>query len=136
MADSLYQNYANLIWGNGTHDLPDFDTDTIKVHLLDAADHTTSLSADIDEADITNAGIVGTGTLASKTISAGVADAADTTISSVTGDPTEELVLWEDTTVDTTSPLMINWDTSVSVTPNGGDIIIQWNASGIATLVT
>lgn len=135
MANSLYTNYKNLMLGGGTHSLPTINSATaLKVHLLDAADHTTNLATNIDEADITNAAIVATGTLTSVTATNGVVDAADEVLSSVTGDATEELVLWFDTTTDSTSPLLVNFDTSVSVTPNGGDITIQWNASGIFTL--
>lgn len=140
MANSLYDNYKNLLMGNGTHTLPDLDTDLIKIHLLDAADHSTSLSADVDEADVTDAGIVSTATLASKTVgsvAAGVFDAADTTFSSVSGDQSEEIIVWFDSTVDTTSPLIANFDTfdsGMPVTPNGGDIVVGWNASGIIAL--
>lgn len=143
MANSLYHNCAGLMFGDAgaAHTLPDFSSPSgngIKAHLLDAADHTTSLSADVDEADITNAAIVATATLASLTVASGVFDAADTTFSSVTGDESEEVVLWHDTATDTTSPLLAYFDTfsaGMPVTPNGGDITIQWNASGIITLV-
>lgn len=136
MANALYDNYRNLLFGNGTHTLPDLDTDTIKVHLLDAADHTTSLSADVDEADITAAGEVATATLTAKTVGSvgvGVFDADNTTFTSVSGDQAEELVLWQDTGTPATSPLIANFDTATGlpVTPSGGDITIAWNASGI-----
>lgn len=138
MSNRLYTNYANLLLGAGVHALPDWDTDTIKLHLVDAADHTVDLANHQDEADIANAGIVATGTLASVTISGGVVDAADLTLSSVTGDESEELHIWEDTGTDTTSPLMVYIDTATAglpVTPNSGDIDVIWNASGIVSLV-
>lgn len=137
MANALFTNYANLILGSGTHTLPDWDTDTIKVHLIDAADHTVNLATNIDEADVTDAAIVATATLASVTVASGTVDAADTTFTSVTGDQSEELYIWQDTTVDTTSPLMVYFDTftaGMPVTPNGGDIDVQWSASGILSL--
>ena len=139
MSNNLYENYRDLLLGGGVHTLPDLDADLIKVHLIDAADHTTSLANDIDEADITNAAIVATATLASTTVgvvSVGTFDAADTTFSSVSGDQSEELIIWHDTTTDTTSPLIVNFDTATGlpVTPNGGDIVIEWNSSGILTI--
>lgn len=139
MANAIFDNYGNLLLGNGTHTLPDLDTDTIKVHAIDSADHTINVSADIDEADITNAAIVDTGTLGSKTVgvvAAKVFDAADTTLASVSGDQFEQLVLWMDSGLDTTSPLICMFDTnaagsSISVTPTGADIVLSWAAAGI-----
>lgn len=143
MANSLYHNAAGLMFGDAgaAHTLPDWSSpggNGIKAHLLDAADHTTNLSTDVDEADITDGAIVATATLASPTVAAGVFDAADTTFSAVTGDEAEEITLWHDTATDTTSPLLVNFDTFTSgmpVTPNGGDITVQWNGSGIVSLV-
>lgn len=139
MANALYVNYKHLMMGyaSAVHALADLAADTVKAHLVDAADHTTNLSTHQDEADITDAGIVATATLASKTIAAGVWDAADTVFSAVSGDEAEEVHLWQDTSTDTTSPLVCRFDTFSSgmpVTPNGGDITIQWNASGILAL--
>ena len=143
MATSLYQNFANLMMGDAgaAHTLPDLSAPAnngIKIHLLDEADHTVNLATDVDEADITDLGIVATSTaLDNPTVSAGVWDADDEVISSVTGDEFESLVFWHDTTTDTTSPLILNNDdaTGLPVTPNGGDITVAFNASGILTLV-
>lgn len=136
MANAQYDNYRNLKGGAGTHALPDLDADTIKVHLIDAADHTTDLAADVDEADIADAAIVATATLTTPTVgvvAAGTFDADDVTFPTVTGDECEELILWKDTGVDTTSPLICRFDTATGlpVTPSGGDIVVVWNASGI-----
>lgn len=136
MANALFNNYRNLLFGAGTHVLPDLDTDTIKVHLYDVADGAIDLALDVDEADIADLGIVATATLTSPTVgvvAVGVFDAADTTFTAVSGDASEELILWQDTTVDTTSPLICRFDTATGlpVTPSGGDITIAWSASGI-----
>ena len=67
----------------------------------------------------------------------GVFDGADVTFTSVTGSSVEALVLYIDTGSAATSPLVAYIDTSVTglpVTPNGGDIAITWNASGIFAL--
>lgn len=136
MANAIYDNFRQLIGGAGVHALPDLTAATIKVHLLDAADHVTDLDADVDEADIADAGIVATATVTGQTygsVGVGVFDADDTTFPTVSGDESEELVIWHDTTTDTTSPLIARFDTATGlpVTPSGGDIVIVWNAAGI-----
>lgn len=70
------------------------------------------------------------GNLASKTATDGVADAADVTFSAVTGDQSEALVIYKDTGVAGTSPLIAYIDaaTGLPVTPNGGDITVQWDS--------
>ena len=110
----------------------DWDTDNIKVVLVDTADYTVNLATDEDLADVTAGGRVATsGNLASKTVTAGVADAADITFSSVTGDQCEALVIYQDSGVESTSRLLAYIDTAASglpVTPNGGDIEVQWDS--------
>lgn len=73
------------------------------------------------------------GNLASKTATNGVFDAADAQLASATGDQSEGLALYEDTGTATTSRLIawIDTATNLPVTPNGGNIDILWNASGI-----
>jgi hypothetical protein len=115
----------------------DYDTDNVKIVLCDEADYTVNLATDNDYADVTAAGRVAvSGNLASKTVTAGTADAADVTFSSVTGDISESITMYQDTGTEATSRLICNIDTATGlpVTPNGGDIIVQWNASGIFTL--
>ena len=107
-----------------------WDTDNIKCVLVDTADYTVNLATDQFHADITGAGIVSTsGNFASKTITIGVADAADIILSSVTGDESEAVVVYQDTGSSATSRLIAYIDTATGlpVTPNGGDITIQWD---------
>lgn len=109
----------------------DWDGHTIKVTLSDAADYVKNLSTDDFYNDVTVAGRVATSAaLGSKTVTAGVADAADVTFSTVTGDTSEELVIWRDTTVEATSNLIANIDTATGlpITPNGGDITVTWDS--------
>jgi len=56
-------------------------------------------------------------------------DAADVTYTAVTGDPSEAVVVYKDTGVEGTSQLIAYIDTATGlpVTPNGGDITIQWD---------
>lgn len=112
----------------------DLDTDTIKVALVDTGTYTFSAAHQF-YSSVT--GVVGTpATLASKTITNGVFDAADVTFTAVTGASVEALVVYKDTGSSATSPLIafIDTGTNLPVTPNGGDITIQWNASGIFSI--
>src|SRR5689334_10040583 len=135
MANGLYVPYKTRMQGGGSGHLTDWDADTVKVDLVDAADYTVNLTTHDFHDDITGAGIVATGTLASVTITAGVVDAADLTLTSVSGDQSENLVFWEDTAgASSTDPVLVFMDTFASgmpVTPNGGNIVLSWNASGI-----
>jgi hypothetical protein len=81
-----------------------------------------------------SANVVGTPVvLASKTYDLGVLDAADTVFTAVLSGTATKIVIYYDTTVTTTSPLVCSIDIS-SVTGNGGDITAVWNASGILAL--
>lgn len=138
MANAMYTPYKNRIWGSGSLHLPDLDADVIKADLVDTADYTVNITTHDAHDDVTGAGIVATATLASVAISAGAVDAADTTFSTVTGDQSEAIVIWEDTAgASSTDPLLFYFDTfsaGMPVTPNGGNITVVWNASGIVTL--
>jgi len=103
---------------------------TINAMIVDAADYTYSSAHDFVD-DVPSGARVASGTLASKTTTGGTFDAADLVLSTVTGDPTEEIIVWEADGAESAQSLLLRWDTSVSVTPNGGNITIQWNASGL-----
>ena len=108
-----------------------WDSDNIKVVLVDTNDYTVNLATDNDLADIPVAARVATSTnLTAKTTTAGVADAADVVLSAVTGDVSEALVIYQDSGVETTSRLIAYIDsaTGLPVTPNGTDITITWDA--------
>lgn len=109
----------------------DWDANNVKTTLIDEADDTIDLTNDDFRDDRAAASRVATsGNLASKTTTAGVADAADVTLSAVTGDQAESIDIWADTGTEATSRLIANIDTATGlpVTPNGGDITIQWDA--------
>lgn len=84
-------------------------------------------------------GIVGTDQeILTKTQVNGVFDGTDLTYTAVTGASCEAIVLYrKNAGANTTWPLIAYIDTGVTnlpVTPNGGNITIQWNASGIFKL--
>lgn len=108
----------------------DWDTDDIRIILVDAADYTVNLSTHDNLDDIpSGARVAVSSSLGSKTVAAGVADAADVTLSAVTGDPSEAIVIYKHTGTESTSRLIAYIDTATGlpVTPSGGDIIVQWD---------
>ena len=126
---------ANAIYGLGRESFLkgeiSWDADNIKTVLVDLADYTANLSTDQFLSDIAAGGRVATSAnLASKTTTLGSADAADVTFSAVTGDISEALVIYQDTGAAGTSRLIAYIDTATGlpVTPNGGDIQVQWSA--------
>lgn len=109
----------------------DWDANDIRLILVDEADDTIDLAVDEDLADRAAAARVATsGAFGTKTTTAGVADAADVTLSSVTGDVSESIDLYQHTGTEATSLLIANIDTATGlpVTPNGGNITVQWDA--------
>jgi hypothetical protein len=109
---------------------------TVKVALIDTGTYTYSATHQF-WSSASSASIGTPQTLGSKTFTDGVFDAADVTFTSVTGNSVEALIIYIDTGTAATSPLVAFIDTSVTglpVTPNGGDIAITWNASGIFSL--
>lgn len=131
MANRLYKKGKEQFLGAGI----DWSGANIKVALVDAATYTPNTATDDFLDDVTAGGavIATSGNLASKTKTDGVADAADITFTAVTGAQSEYLVVYKDTGSAATSPLIALFDTATGlpVTPNGGDITVQWNASGI-----
>lgn len=74
----------------------------------------------------------------SKTFAGGLFDGADVAIPSVSGASVEAVVLYvRNAGANTTWRLVAYIDTGVTglpITPNGGDIDVTWNASGILQL--
>jgi hypothetical protein len=111
-------------------------TADIRVMIVDTADETYN-AADEYVSDITSAGIVSRATsgLASKTIGVvgtGVFDAADKLLTGVTGDGTEAVIVYVYNAADA-SAILLAW-LDGSVTPDGGNINVAFNASGIFQL--
>ena len=141
MANALY-NKAKYKWmapgtlGTTSGDSIDLLDDTIKIALIDTGTYTFSQTHEYWSS--ASAAIVGTSvTLASKTVTDNVFDSADPTFTSVSGVSVEALIIYKDTGTTSTSPLIYFVDVAASglpVTPNGGNITVQFNASGIFAL--
>lgn len=129
---------ANVLYGKGRQKFLEGSiawlTDTIMVVLVDTNGTTpyTYNSAHEFLSDVPGAAQItpnGVATLASKTSTLGVADAADVTMGLVSGQSAEALVIYKWTGSAGTSPLIAYIDSAVGlpVLPNGGDITIVWD---------
>lgn len=111
----------------------DWDADNIRAVLIDAGTYTVNLAAHANYSDLS--GIVGTesGLLTGKTTVNGIASADSVTFSSVTGNTIEAVVLFKDTGNPATDSLIcyLTLGTGLPFTPNGSDISITWNPTGI-----
>ena len=133
MANAIYPLYKQAILTGGAN--TNMSTGTVRAALVDTGVYTYSAAHEF----LTSlTGRVGTdATLGTKTFTNGVFDAADATYTAVTGNSVEAIVLYIDTGTAGTSRLIAYLDTGFTglpVTPNGGDITVTWNASGIFAL--
>lgn len=133
MANALYPKWKEqLLQFTANNNL---SAGTVKVALVTAG--YTYSSTDQFYSSV-SASVVGTPqTIGSKTFTNGVFDGSDVTFTAVSGSQVTKLVIYIDTGSAATSPLVAFIDTGVTnlpVTPNGGDILITWNASGIFAL--
>lgn len=104
--------------------------DTVKVILVSTSSYTPQTAVHQYLSDIPTSSRVTTPvTLTSKATTGGAADAADCTFNSVSGSSIQAIVIYIDTGVEATSPLIAYIDTATGlpITPNGGDIIITWD---------
>lgn len=137
MANALYPKWKEaLIQSSADCDL-DGTTDTgVWAALYDVGAGGAYNSAHQYYSDI-SAGIVGTPVEvgATKSYTNGVFDGADVTWTSVSGAQSEAVILYrKNAGANTTWRLIAYLDTNITglpVTPNGGNITVTWNASGI-----
>ena len=106
-----------------------FLTDTIKVAIVKNT-YPQNLATDEFYTSIAAYVVDVPETLASVTVTGGALDAADVTFTAVAaGDTLEAVVIYKDTGVAGTSPLLLYLDTitGFQLATNGGDIVIQWD---------
>jgi hypothetical protein len=138
MANAIYPKWKEgIIQGVAACALNGSGATGVNVELIDTGTYTYSAAHEF-WSDLS--GIVGDDQEigATKTYVDGVFDGADLTYTAVTGATVEALVLFvENAGANTTWQLFCYIDTSVTglpVTPNGGDITVTWNGSGIVGL--
>jgi hypothetical protein len=126
MGNALYDKGRQGFLEGAIH----WEQDVIKAVLIDTADYAVDLAHHQFLSDIPAAGRVATSqALSEKTVTAGVADAADLIFLAVTGDSCEALVLFQDSGNPATSRLIafIDTATGLPINPNGGNINVIWD---------
>jgi hypothetical protein len=133
MANAIYPLYKQALLDASAN--VDINDGTVKVALIDTGTYTYNSAHEFYSSV---SGVVGTPqTIANTTVTNGLFDGDNVTYTAVTGNSVEALLIYIDTGTAATSRLVAWIDTSVTglpVTPNGGDITITWNASGIFQL--
>lgn len=137
MANAVYPKYKEaLLGGSANSALTGSGTTGLYVALVDTGTYTYNSAHEFYSS---LSGIVGTDQeITSPTLTNGVVDGGNVTFTAVSGSSVEALVLYrKNAGANTTWRLVAYLDTSqtgLPVTPNGGDITITWNASGIFAL--
>lgn len=124
---------ANALYAKGKEKILsaqiNFATDTLKVAMVKNT-YPQDLSTDEFFSSI-SAYVLGTPqTLTNKTVTGGVFDADDATFAAVlAGDTSEGVVIYKDTGVAGTSPLLAYIDTITGfpLATNGGGVAVQWD---------
>ena len=135
MANAVYDKWREAIIQTGANSgLNGSGTTGVYAVLIDAGTYTFSQTHEFYSS---LSGIVGSEVEigATKTFTNGVFDGADVTFTAVSGATAEAIVLFvKNAGANTTWRLVAYIDTNVTglpVTPNGGNIVVSWNASGI-----
>jgi hypothetical protein len=133
MANAIYPKAKEQFLQGGIN----MSSGNIKAVLVDTADYTYNAAHNALDDIIAGGRVATSANLGSKTFTDGLFDAANATFTAVTGDVSEAVVIYLDSGVESTSLLIAYFDTGVTglpVTPNGGDINLNFNASGIFQL--
>jgi hypothetical protein len=133
VANAIYPLYKQAVLDSAANS--DLNDGTVKAALVDTGVYTYSAAHEF----LTSlTGVVGTAqTINATTVTNGLFDGDNVTYTAVSGSTAEAIVIYIDTGVAGTSRLVYYYDTAgggLPVTPNGGDITITWNASGIFQL--
>jgi hypothetical protein len=137
MANAIYPEYKqSLLAGDANTALTGSGSTGLFVALVDTGTYTYSAAHQFFSS---LSGIVGTDQeITTVTTADGLIDGDNVTYTAVTGATVEALVLYrKNAGANTTWRLVAYIDTGVTglpVTPNGGDISITWNASGIVQI--
>jgi hypothetical protein len=115
----------------------DWDTAVIKVDMVDTGAYTIDLATHKFRSSVAaGARIASSAALGSKTVAAGVADAADITYTALTGTSIEVILIYQSSAVgggadvaDTAQRLIAAIDTATGLpfTPSGGDVTVTWD---------
>lgn len=143
MANTIYTGFLNGQLGKATYTPVDFDGATdLKLALIDnagadgAPDGATDDYWDDQDGSLVDSLSTALASVTVGVVAVGVVDAANMApaFTTVSGATVESLVLLRDSGTPATSQLICFWDTGVTglpLTPNGGDVNVDFNASGI-----
>lgn len=128
MANTLYPKYKEAALGGDVA----LDSANIRIILIDTANYTYSTAHDFLDDVGGSARVATSGNLANKTITNGIFDADDITLTAVSGATVEAVIIYEHTGTEGTSHLIAYIDTGTGLpfTPNGGDVQVVWSSSG------
>lgn len=138
MANSLFPKWKQAIQqATANSSLAGSGTTGVYVALVDTGVYTYNAAHEFFSS-VASAQVGAEQEITTKTFTDGIFDGADVTVPSVTGNTAEALVIFvKNAGANTTWRLVAYIDTGVTglpVTPNGGNINIAWNASGIFAL--
>lgn len=135
MANAIFPKFKQAMMDDSSN--IDLNDGTVKVALIDLGTYTYSAAHEF-YSDISASVISTPQTITNTTVTDGTFDGDNVTFPAVTvGDTGEALIWYIDTGVAGTSRLAAYQDTGVTglpVTTNGGDITIQFDATGHWTL--
>jgi len=138
MANAIYPEYKQSLLSAAANVSLNVDTadDGVYCALVDTGTYTYSAAHEF-YSDLS--GVVGTDQrITTPTVANGTLDGDNLTFTSVSGATVEALVIYRHNAgANTTWKLVAYIDTGqtgLPVTPNGGDITITWDASGIFTI--
>jgi hypothetical protein len=131
VANGLYSMFKQRLLNKEIN----LSTDTVKAVLIDTTQYTVNLATNQNLADVPVAARVATVALTGNAITNGVFSTANWTWTSVTGNTCAGILLYDDTHAN--KALVCWFDSGITgfpVTPNGGNINVTENASGLFSL--
>jgi hypothetical protein len=139
MANALYPKFKEALLNQaaGTAAINLSSDTSIKVALVNISGSTNAYTYSsshqyFSSVSTNSAAVVGTsGALGNKTVTNGVFDADDVTVTGVSGtNVIGALVIYKDTNTAASSPLIAFLDsgTGLSITPNGGSVTVSWDS--------
>lgn len=134
MANAIYPKYKqSLLNGDSNTALTGSGSTGLFAALVDTGTYTYSAAHQFYSS---LSGVVGTDQeITTVTLTDGLIDGDNVTYTAVSGNSVEACVLYrKNAGANTTWRLVAFMDSGFTVTPNGGNILITWNASGIVQL--
>ena len=133
---NLYPYYKQTALDIGNTDRVDFDTDAIKVMIMEGYtyDATDKYVSHVPSGQI----VARSGALSGKGVTNGTATASNVVLTSVAaGHTISSIIVYKDTGNDATSTLIAHIDkqqdgtTNISLATNGTDVTVSWHPSGL-----